>query len=353
MRWTLSMLAAILVLPMPGGAADAKGAELSFVVIGHIRSNANDQLNPLVPELLEEVSAIGPDLIFLTGDMIWGDIHTTTPDVEAVANSWESLDRELEALDIPVYRVPGNHDINDPGTRDLYFDRYGPLPATLDVAGARFILLNSSWIPEGDEPTPSARPFVRGFPLQPEQIEFLESELAREPVPLKVFLFMHHLLWWSPDAPWWTDVHPTLVRGGATAVFGGDFGPMKFSHLSRDGIDYYQVSIEGEVDPEMLRAREASRILSQQFDCFLHVVVDDQGVTYKVVALGETSLDKFTPDLWRSAYDPEATPLPPFWMRVWKRIGTPRRLAGLALIVALIFSCGFVTARMVGSRKGP
>ena len=51
-----------------------------------------------------------------------------------------------------------------------------------------------------------------------------------------VFLLMHHMLWWKEDAPWWAQVHPLLLGTNVRAVFAGDYGPMKFSHLRRDAI---------------------------------------------------------------------------------------------------------------------
>ena len=115
---------------------------------------------------------------------------------------------------------------------------------------------------------------------------------------------MHHILWWHrQQAAWWRDVHPLLVGRNVRAVFGGDFGPMKFSHMQRDGIDYLQCSIEGIPDLKFLRNILYSRLLSQQFDNYLHVTVNGPQVTVAVKTVGEISLGKFTPQQWDAVDD--------------------------------------------------
>jgi hypothetical protein len=84
------------------------------------------------------------------------------------------------------------------------------------------------------------------------------------------------------------------------AVFAGDYGPMKFSHQRRDGIDYVQTSVEGDVPLELLRAREDSRLLSAQLDNFLLVTVAGTEVRTEVRTLGAFSTGKFSPDHWRA-----------------------------------------------------
>ena len=137
----------------------------SFVVIGHIRGDGNDKMSPLLDELLGKVRKDKPDFIFLTGDMIWGDVHAVMPDADVINRDWDRLDAAVGQLGVPVYRVPGNHDIHDPITRDIYFARYGELPKAFTYRGSRFILLNSSWTPEGNERLTPKRQYTRGVQL--------------------------------------------------------------------------------------------------------------------------------------------------------------------------------------------
>ena len=343
-RWwyRASLLLILLAYGAPRLSAGEKApGSFSFVVLGHLRSEKNGKLSPLLDELLARVAKQSPDLIFLTGDMIWGDVHSVVPDAAAIKRDWDLLDGAVGRLGIPVYRVPGNHDINDPITRDIYFARYGKLPQAVTYRRSRFILLNSSWVPEGDAPPPRKRPYIRGRQLGSEQIEFLRQELSRWRQYDHLFLFMHHLLWWhNEEAAWWRDVHPLLVGRNVRAVFGGDFGPMKFSHMRRDGIDYLQSAIEGPVEVEILRELNSSRLLSQQFDNYLYVTVQGPRIAVQAQTVGEISMGNFTPQRWREVDEYE----PPIMKRVWNVIGNTRRVVALTVLVLLCFVSSFVAA---------
>lgn len=336
-------------------AALADRNPFSFVVLGHVRGDANGKMNPLFDELLAKVRSLSPDMIFLTGDMIWGDLNVPVPDGAAVKQDWERLDAKLAPLGVPIYRVPGNHDINDPVTRDIYFARYGALPRAFTYRGSRFLLLNSSWVPVGNESQPVPRPYIRGNQLGPEQIEFIRNELSDRRRYNHVFLFIHHLLWWHrEEAAWWRDVHPLLVAGNVRAVFAGDYGPMKFSHMRRDGIDYLQCSIEGNVSVAMLRGLMSARLLSQQFDNFLYARVDGSRVTIDVETIGEMSSGKFTPERWRAIneYEPRKQSLEE---RLWNLVGSPgsprRQLVVFSSVMLICFVAGVVVAQIWDRRK--
>ena len=331
-------------------AGEREAGRFSFVVLGHIRGDANGKDSPMLDELLVKVRRHAPDLIFLTGDMIWGDVHSVAVDADAIKRDWDRLDAALAQLGVPVYRVPGNHDIADPVTRDIYFARYGELPQAFTYRGSRFILLNSSWVPQGSAPTPRKRAYnqIRGEQLGSKQIEFIRNELSEPRRYDHVFLFMHHLLWWhKEEAAWWRDVHPLLVGRDVRAVFGGDMGPLKFSHLRRDGVDYIQSSIEGTPSIEILRALNSSRLLSQQFDNYLYVTVDGPQVAVHVETVGEFSMGNFTPERWRAVDEYK----PPFTKRLRALLTDTRRLAILGSLSLIVFIAGFVAALILKRKK--
>jgi len=331
-------------------AGERDAGRYSFVVLGHIRGDENGKFSPLLDELLVKARKHAPDLIFLTGDMIWGDLRPVAADANVIKQDWDRLDAAVGQLGVPVYRVPGNHDIHDRVTRDVYFARYGELPQAFTHRGSRFILLNSSWVPEGNDSLSSVRRYVRGKPLGPEQIEFLRKELSASHRYDHVFLFMHHLLWWHPEeAKWWRDVHPLLVGRNVRAVFGGDFGPVKFSHMRRDEIDYFQSSVEGIPSIQRLRSWNSSRLLSQQFDNYLNVQVDGPKVAVEVETVGAISLGNFTPQRWREVDDYE----PPLTTRLGNFIGDTRRLISLTVLIMVCFFSGFLAARIIKRDKKP
>ncbi len=330
-------------------ARESGEEHFSFVVLGHVRGDDHGKLSPLLDELLVKVRKHSPDLVFLTGDMIWGYFHKIAPDADVIRRDWDRLDAALAQLGVPVYRVPGNHDIHDHITRDVYFARYGELPQAFTFRGSRFLLLNSSWVPEKTEALPlQSYEHLRGKQLGSNQIEFIRKELSAKNQYDNVFLFMHHLLWWhQEEAAWWRDVHPLLVGRNVRAVFGGDFGPMKYSHMRRDKIDYFQTSIEGIPSIAMLRAWNSSRLLSQQFDNYLYVKVDGPNVAVEVQTVGAVSLGNFTPQRWRAVEEYK----PPLIQRVWNFIDNTQRLMALAFFILVLFSSGFVAALIIKRHK--
>jgi hypothetical protein len=288
-------------------AADATGTR--FVVLGHVRSEPDALLHPRLGELLDQVREIAPRFIVLSGDNIWGDFESrpTPADGEWVLEQWVALDSALATLDVPVYRVPGNHDIHDSVTFGIYEKRYGRLPAVVDVGRTRLILLTTAW----DEARPNRHAAIRGFGyhLDDAQKGFLRERLAEREQYDRAFVVMHHVLWWEPDdAPWWTEVHPILAEAGVEAVFTGDYGPVKFSHSVRDGVDYFQSGIAGNPSVGNRKNHEWDRLLARQFDNFLVVDIADGDVTYDVESTGEISSDHFTRELW---WEVHGTIVPP------------------------------------------
>jgi len=320
------------------------GQPFRFVVLGHIRGDGHG-LNHKLAEVLTEVRRVEPDAVFLTGDIIWGDYNSPHTDSLAVEAEWDEVDSALAMLGVPVYRVPGNHDINDDVTREIWVRRYGPLPQALTLGGHRFLLLASGWVPEAGDTGKSL--YIRGRDLDQRHLEFLTRELTLPNRPGRTFVVMHHLLWWEPDtAQWWRRVQPLLAGARAAAVFSGDYGPMKFSAMERDGVRYFQTSIEDSVPVVMQRNRMSSRLLSSQFDNFLVVTVQNTSVQVEVRTVAAESSGQFSPARWREINEvPPKRPSQPIWRRVWDLIGSPKRLAALGVAVTLIFAAGVFWGR--------
>ncbi|MBI5434685.1 MAG: metallophosphoesterase [Planctomycetes bacterium] len=340
----MTLLASLALTASLASAQSADDQRFSFVVLGHLRGDANGELLQNLDEVLSEVERLQPDLVFLCGDLIWGDIEAPTTDAAAIRADWDALDRKLARLSMPVHRVPGNHDVNDLVTRDIWVERYGDLPKAFEFEGSKFLLLRSVWWPDESEFQKHPQAYIRGRDLARDQLGFLERELAEPSRSLHTFVFMHHLLWWSENAAWWRDAHPILAEANVDAVFGGDYGPLKFSAAERDGVRYLQTSIENVISLEMLRTRELSRQLSAQFDNFLLVEVDGESVRYDVRTVGALSTGKFSPDRFRAVneFDKDT-----FARKLFKRFSTPDRLVrNLTIAVVASFAAGIAVAAL-------
>ena len=321
----LALAAALALVSGPAQSAEDARPRYSFVVAGHLRGNANGEIPREVEDLVSEIERLAPDLVFLTGDLIWGDIFNPGPqtDAEALRADWERLDASFARLSCPVYRVPGNHDISDATSRQVWTERYGELDRSFEFQGSRFLLLCSSWLPPGDGQERLPPSFVRGRQLTSEQVDFVRREMEAARDADHVFVLMHHLLWWKDPSPWWRDVHPLLAAGPTRAVFAGDLGPWKFSHLERDGIDYVQSTLELTLPVLRMRQnREGSRMISEQLDNYLYVSIDGPDVRIEVRTLGAVSNAKMTPAVYREVHEFDAGT---FQSKVFKRVNTPER----------------------------
>jgi len=276
---------------------------LTFAVLGHVRGDppTDGILNYLIDEVIADVNAQQPDFVVLAGDMIYGDCHSTPADARTVTAEWDALDAKLRELDAKVYRVPGNHDIHDLVTRDIYYQRYGQPPRVINIGKTRLLLLNSCWVRSDEYQGPKKG--VRGWPIGSDQIQFIKAVLSDTENYDHAFVFVHHLLWWKPDAPWWRDVHPLLVDRKVRAVFSGDLGPYKYSHKRQDGIDYLQCSIENKPQVSMMRYFESSRLLSQLMDCYLLVRVTGDNVDIELRPVGALTSGNYSPQRWAELYD--------------------------------------------------
>jgi UDP-2,3-diacylglucosamine pyrophosphatase LpxH len=355
-----------LIIFMFGFATNLSATEktapraFSFVVIGHVRGNDDGVMQPLLGPLLAKVRALKPDMIFLTGDMIYGGLGKSRR-ADIISQDWERLDAALAKVGVPVYRVAGNHDINDPITRDIYFARYGKLPQAFTYRGSRFLLLNSSFVPEGNE-TPQTiggqQAYLRGKQLDPKQINFIRKEMAADNQYDNVFLFMHHLLWDNNErALWWREVHPLIARRNVRAVFAGDVGPRKFSHMKRDGINYIQSSI-AEIPMEYLRRYSLQRLTAQQFDNYLYVTVNGPQLALEVKTIGEISSGQFTPESWREMHRPYPPEAKTFQARMGDYIldiignsGSPRRQLFAFVSTIMISFVGGVAVTLLCCRR--
>jgi len=344
-RLLCALLAMLAAAPLGAQNSDP----WSFVVLGHIRG-WNNALHPRLGELLAEVRFRRPELVVLAGDQIWGDMGQVPRRRSALEKEWGDLDSALATLGVPRIQVPGNHEINDLVTRDVYRERFGELPRSLTIRNVRFLLLNSVWIPKDGDTTLARN--IRGVDIDSAQVRWLRDELGRPDAPPHTVVILHHLLWWQGDEePWWREIHPLLRAAGVRAVFSGDHGPLKFSQMERDGVAYYQVSIGGDPGLEMLRVRESSRTLAAQFDTFLHVRVDGPSFEVGVETTGEVSSGHFTPQHYRDVHEFRPPPRPRL-ERLWEAINSPVRLAALALLVLGSVGIGVVIGRRkAGSRE--
>jgi outer membrane protein assembly factor BamB len=148
----------------------APGEPWSFVVFSDTHFGVGDNLarNRI---LLEEIAALGPDLVLNAGDVT----------ERGWAEEYDDVDRALAGLSLTIHMAPGNHDVRwAPLGLQIFADRVGPPQHVFEHRGCAFAQLDST--------VPLSHWGHVGGP----QRRWLERELARFHDDAPLFVFLHH-----------------------------------------------------------------------------------------------------------------------------------------------------------------
>jgi 3',5'-cyclic AMP phosphodiesterase CpdA len=195
----LAALAVILTLLAGGVTAEAQPAADSNVVArvallsdAHVNEETNGEdatFTPHFEKAIEQVNAAQVDFALIAGDLTQS----------GKADEYADFKARLKALRVPVWFVPGNHDVGnkvnsgkgnevtEARVKD-YETRMGPDWFSTNAAGVRIIGIDSPLLGSG-------------LDRETAMWTFLERELAA-PAPLPGILFMHYPLFVkAPDEP--------------------------------------------------------------------------------------------------------------------------------------------------------
>lgn len=114
------------------GETPLRKPPVTFAVIGD-----NEGDNPVYRDLIQQIAA-DRDVQFLihVGD-------TTNLGGEAELQALVALHAQL-GLTVPVYAVPGNHDIKDDAQRTAFQKTFGQVPRSVDVGNVHLVLLDNA-----------------------------------------------------------------------------------------------------------------------------------------------------------------------------------------------------------------
>ncbi len=161
-------LLAVLAFPCPGAGFD-------FAILGDRTGNA---VPGVYEHVCKEIGSQHPDFVINVGDTIEGlDDETAMAQWAAVRPAWKYFG------DTPFHLVPGNHDIWSPASERIWRAQSGRPPQySFDFQGAHITVLDNS----------------RTDALAPDQITFLESDLAAHAAQRPKFIFFHRPFWLLP-----------------------------------------------------------------------------------------------------------------------------------------------------------
>ena len=158
----------------------------------------NQQLSFLRKDFVDELTDVDADFVMVAGDVINDDLDL-----------YPRHNRIMSALGIPVWNVPGNHDLNfkSPNQRystQTFIRTFGPDYYSFDYGDVHFVAMNNVYYLGNADPfgegNGSPRRFDPGLPdggaayrgqVPETQLEWLANDLAHVPEDKLVVVFMH------------------------------------------------------------------------------------------------------------------------------------------------------------------
>jgi 3',5'-cyclic AMP phosphodiesterase CpdA len=203
---------------LEAGAATPRARPFSFVQIsdshiGFAKPAINADARATYREAVARIAALPhkPDFVIHTGDVS----QLSKP------SEFDDADQIIKAAGVPVFHVPGEHDVLDEGNGAAFFERYGKGATgggwyAFDHAGVHFVaLVNVLNFKAGGEGA-----------LGPEQFAWLKADLAGRSSSTPIVIFTHIPLWsLYPAWGWNTDESAQVLalvrRFGSVTVLNG------------------------------------------------------------------------------------------------------------------------------------
>jgi hypothetical protein len=222
--FAIALTCMLAVLCLPASAAGEGEEVFRFAILS---DRTGGHIPGVYPRVLEAINEVKPAFVVTVGDHIEG--YGT--DYDRAEAAWDSLALLLQKLDTPVYVTPGNHDIWDDTSEELYRERTGREPDySFEHENSHFIILDNSRLESWD---------TMGIA----KITWLKRDLGQND-KRNVFVFFHKPFWDQTLRRGKRDVvHEMLLEGGVEAVFCGHYH--RYFAGEYDGIDYTAIGSSG------------------------------------------------------------------------------------------------------------
>ena len=201
-------------------ASQAANNDFCFSILG---DRTGDAVQRIYEQVWKDVDSLHPDFVINAGDTIQGG-------TDAAESEWRALRVLWKRYNYPLYFTPGNHDIWSAASRSIYEKETGrPASYAFDYKNAHFTVLDNSQTED----------------LSPQQMEFLERDLAANRDRDPKFVFFHKPFWLLPvtfqsgDFPF----HQLIRKYGVRYVISGH--GHQFVRLVQDGIAYLEAPSSG------------------------------------------------------------------------------------------------------------
>lgn len=202
---------------------------------------------------VNKLNLMQPEFVMSVGDLIEGYTFDTTE----IRKQWVEFESFVDALQMPFFYVPGNHDITNAVMEEVWLKRFGATYYHFTYKDVLFLCLNSE---------DQYRGAGRGS-ISDEQFEYLEQVLAENQDVRWTLIFMHQPLWHQEDTKRWQELEALLVDRQHTVYAGHEH---RYVKEHRNNGKYFTLATTG--GGSSLRGAELG-----EFDHMMWVTMTDQG----------------------------------------------------------------------------
>ncbi len=181
---------------------------------------------------VQRVNWMRPEFVVSVGDLIEG--YSSNRD--AIEVQWKEFLGFIDQMEMKFFFVAGNHDVSNPTMHKIWREHFGTEWYSFDYKDVHFVCMSSE--DTNDQ-------------IGPEQLAWLEQDLANNSSARWTLLFMHKPLWTSseaattagnPDPTNWKNVEKLLGDRPFT-VFAGHVH--HYVQYERSGRKYYHLATTG------------------------------------------------------------------------------------------------------------
>ena len=151
---------------------------------------------------IEKVNSLQPEFVLSVGDLIEG--YTT--DTVELRRQWDEFNGLLKPLQMPFFRVPGNHDVSNEVQKALWAKQFGRDYYHFIYKDVLFLILNST---DGD-----------GVPFSEQQLAYAEKTIRNNADVRWTFVLMHHPVWNKREENGFNRVEKALADRKYTVIAG-------------------------------------------------------------------------------------------------------------------------------------
>ena len=253
-------------------------------------------------DAVRKLNLLQPEFVLSVGDFIEG----YTRDVGIVEQEWQSFEKLIAPLEMPYFRVPGNHDITNPIQFDIWTGRFGPTYYHFIYRNVLFLVLNTEAV--------SAEGFSEA------QESFVSKVLAANPQVRWTLVFMHKPLWAIDGGRSWRNIEQMLKDRNHT-VFAGHWH--RYQKYVRDGNRYIDLGTTG-------AGLGTEGAMTGRFDHITWVTMTDTGPRIANIQIDglwdEDVVTETSAAILRPVYDGEAVQIEPVFTENDSFTGSRTRL---------------------------